>query len=83
MEGVKTYIKEQVKSLAFATVNDDQSLIASRLLDSIIVVDLAVAIEEKYKVKIPFTEISPENFETVNHIIKYLESKGIQSGSNA
>ena len=77
MNQVKDFIKEQIKIVAFKNVGDDELLLKSKLLDSIVVVDLAVSIEEKYDIKIPFTEINPDNFETVNTIVKYLNKKGI------
>ena len=77
MSQVKQFIKEQIKTLAFKNAGDDEPLLKSKLLDSIVVVDLAVAIEEKYQIKIPFTEINSDNFETITAIVNFLERKGI------
>ena len=81
MPEVKTYIKEQVKLLAFRTVNDSDSLIRTKTLDSIVVVDLAVSLEERYGIKIPFNDINEENFDTVELIANYLAKKGVSSGN--
>lgn len=73
---MKEFIKEQIKALIFRNVGDDEALLSGKLLDSIVVVDLAVALEEYYAVKIPFTDINEANFETVSRIATYLQSKG-------
>ena len=79
MPDKKEFIKEQVKLLAFKNVSDDESLLNSKTLDSIVAVDLAVSLEEKYNIKIPFTDINEANFDTVNRIASYLSKKEIKS----
>jgi acyl carrier protein len=70
------FIKEQIKALIFRNVRDDEALLSGKVLDSIVVVDLAVALEDHYHVKIPFTDINETNFETVSKIAAYLQNKG-------
>jgi acyl carrier protein len=72
---VKEFIKREIKKLAFKDVGYSDSLLKSGILDSITAVDLAVSIEEKYDIKIPFTDIGNQNFETIDTIVVYLESK--------
>jgi D-alanine--poly(phosphoribitol) ligase subunit 2 len=72
---MKDFIKQQIKILAFRSVEDQEPLISSKILDSIIAVDLAVALEEEYKVGIPFTEINETNFESVERIVNYLQTR--------
>lgn len=81
MSTLKNYIKEQVKNLAFRSVADDESLLRTKVLDSIVAVDLAVALEEHYHIQIPFTDINEANFDSVNLITSYLESKGVKAGT--
>lgn len=68
-------IKEKIKEVSFNSVESSQSLIASGLLDSITIVDLAVALESEFSISIPFNEVSPEHFETVESIEKLIRSK--------
>jgi acyl carrier protein len=75
MTGLKETIKHQIRNLAFRNVSDEEPLLSSKILDSIIAVDLAVALEEEFKVTIPFTDINEENFDTVSRIEKYIQSK--------
>jgi acyl carrier protein len=44
-------------------------------LDSITIVELIVEIEANYDIEIPMNEVVIENFETVDLIVKYIESK--------
>jgi D-alanine--poly(phosphoribitol) ligase subunit 2 len=77
MTQVKDFLRNEIKGLAFKQVQDGDSLLKSGLLDSITAVDLAVAIENEYNLQIPFTEITAENFETINSIYQYLQTKGL------
>jgi D-alanine--poly(phosphoribitol) ligase subunit 2 len=74
-ELITAMVIEEIKNLAFRKVGPDDSLIKSKLLDSITIVDLAVALEERAGVKIPFTEITEEWFESPRQIARYLMSK--------
>ena len=47
MEDIKLFIQKEIMNLAFKKVSFEESLITSKLLDSITVIDLLVSIEEK------------------------------------
>ena len=57
MEELKSYIQQEVMNLAFVKVQFHESLIKSKILDSISVVELMVAVEEKIGKKIRDTEV--------------------------
>ncbi len=78
MNQIEQFIQEQIKSLVFKNVGVEDSLLKSRLMDSITVIDLAVSIEEKYDLKIPYTEINEDNFDTIGQIIVFLKTKGVK-----
>jgi acyl carrier protein len=65
MGDFRSFIQNYLKETLFVSVQPDQSLIKSRMLDSITVIDLTVALEEQFGVNIPFTEITEENFGTI------------------
>jgi acyl carrier protein len=73
MEELKTIIQEKIAEVAFKRVGFDESLIQSKLLDSITVVDLIVSIEEVSGKRIPQHLINEENFETINTILATLQ----------
>jgi acyl carrier protein len=74
MEDIKTFIQSEVLLLAFKKVSFDESLVKSKLLDSITLVDLIVSIEEKTGKEIPQYLIVDDNFETINKIIETISS---------
>jgi len=78
MSQLKQIIREHIIDASFQNVTDTESLVQSRLLSSIMVVDLAVALEERFNFKIPFSDITKENFDTVDLLEKYLISKGVK-----
>lgn len=75
MDGLKEFLRDQISDLIFEEVAFDDSLIESGLLDSITLVDLIVAIEDEYGIHVPNSDIKPENFETINLLANYLQSK--------
>lgn len=74
---LRDFLIQEIKNITFKTVTSDESLIQSGLLSSITVVDLVVAIEEQYNIKIPFIEITKNNFDTIELIIQFLKGKGL------
>ena len=74
MEELKIFIQNEIAGLAFTKVDVDESLIKSKLLDSITMVDLLVAIEEKAGKRIPQHLINEENLDTINKIVEIMES---------
>ena len=69
MEDIKIFIQDEIMNIAFKKVDFEESLIKSKLLDSISMVDLLVTIEEKIGKKIPQHLINDENFDCIDMII--------------
>lgn len=69
------FIKDKIQEIAFTDVNSDDLLWTDKILDSITIVELIVEIEANYDIEIPMNEVVIENFETVDLIVKYIESK--------
>lgn len=72
---MQNFLIDTIEEIAFSTVEKDESLWQSGVLDSITIVELAVEIEKKFNIKIPFDEIIEANFETVGLIMAYIEKK--------
>ena len=72
---MENFLIDKIEELAFTKVTKYQNLWESKILDSISIVELVVEIENEYSIKIPFNEIVVENFETVENILKYIDSK--------
>jgi len=74
MDDLKLFIQEEIMNLAFRKVSFDESLVKSKLLDSIAVVDLLVSIEEKIGKTIPQHLIIDENIDSIDKIIKTISN---------
>lgn len=72
---METFLIDKIQEIAFATVTKDESLWQARVLDSITIVELVVEIENEFGISIPFNEIVEDNFETVERMINYIQSK--------
>ena len=72
MEDIQNFIQDEIMNLAFKKVGLDESIIKSKLLDSISIIDLIVSIEEKTGKKIPQHLMKDENFDSINKIINTL-----------
>jgi acyl carrier protein len=57
------------------SVDEDESLFDSGVLDSFALPELVSALEEEFEVKIPDSELNPRKFETIARISEYIESK--------
>ena len=74
----KQVIRDFLTSLSKESqIGDDDSLLVTKLLDSLKVVELVVFIESNYNVSFDNDEVSPENLDTINAIANFLEKKGI------
>ena len=66
---------DKIEEIAFSRVKPSDSLWQEKVLDSITIVELVVELENEFGIKIPFNEIVEDNFETVERIVNYLNSK--------
>lgn len=58
-------------------IGDDDSLLATKLLDSLKVAELIVFLEDHYQVTFDSDELTPDNLDTINAIAGLLERKGV------
>jgi acyl carrier protein len=72
---MQNFLVEKIQELAFENVELNSPLWSSEILDSITIVELAVEIEKKYGIEIPFDEIIEDNFETVAKLIEFITRK--------
>ncbi len=55
--------------------SDDSSLLENGILDSMNVMELVAFLEEEVGLEIADNEITPENFDSVNQLAKFVRSK--------
>ncbi len=84
---LREYIKEQASGNHFSycshpfedccckipEITDELQLIAGGLLDSLSLVTIVVFIEKEWEINIKDTDITPNNFETINSIVELLK----------
>ena len=54
----------------------DQSLFTDGLIDSFALVELIAELEKAFAIKIPDSDLSPRKFDSIGHIVKYIEQRG-------
>jgi acyl carrier protein len=69
LDPIRLFIQDEISKLTFKKVGFDESIIKSKLLDSITLVDLLVSIEEQIGKQIPQHLINEENFDTIDKIV--------------
>ncbi|MGC9323258.1 MAG: acyl carrier protein [Desulfomonilia bacterium] len=75
---IEAFIKENfIMGRSEATVNPDESLIESGIMDSTGVLELVEFLEATFSIQIEDEELIPENLETINNIITFLKTKGV------
>lgn len=74
MDDIKIFIQQEIMTLAFKKVGFEESIIKSKLLDSISVIDLLVTIEEKTGKKIPQHLFNEDHLDTIDMIVDTLNT---------
>lgn len=69
-EKIKEFLLELRPECDFESSND---FIEDGLLDSIDIVELIAMFEDEFNVDIPGVEVIPENFSTIDDIVKLIE----------
>jgi acyl carrier protein len=68
-------LSELVQDKSITTLSEKDSLIESGIIDSLGIQKLLIFIEEKISIQIMDEDIIPENFETIEAIVRLIESK--------
>jgi len=78
-ETVLNFIRENfIMGRSDVVLDEKVSLIDSGVMDSTGVLELVEFLESKYSIKIEDEELVPENLETIENIIGFLKTKGVQ-----
>lgn len=74
-EDIRNFLLKEVLKDPTLTIEDDQDLLISGLLDSLSVVRLASYLETSCNITIPPEDVIVENFGTLNSIVAYLKRR--------
>ncbi len=70
---LKHYILREIIKNEDCSIKDDEPLITGGLINSFSLVQIAVFIEDEFKVKIPDTDLTMENMDTLNDMTSRIE----------
>jgi acyl carrier protein len=59
-----------------ADLPDDASLLDRGILDSTGVLEVVLFLEERFGIQVKDTEMLPENFDSVNNLVRFVERSG-------
>jgi acyl carrier protein len=57
------------------SIQADEALLSSGLIDSFSLVDLALLVEDEFGVVIDDTELNPDSFDTLEQLVTLIQSK--------
>lgn len=63
-------VKKGIESIA-----NDESLLVSGLIDSTAIFELVAFLENEFGIEVRDEDVIPENFETLDNILKYVHSR--------
>lgn len=72
---IEGFISEKV-ALEGEEITRDEDLLATDVLDSMMIVELVSFLEAKFGIQVQDDDLLPENFKTVNEIVAFVERKG-------
>jgi acyl carrier protein len=70
---IKKAAREAVAVVAKRSIRDEECVVSTGIIDSLSVLKLIVALEEKLQILIPRDRIQPEDFDSVEMILETLE----------
>lgn len=68
-------VQQEIKTVLGLRVELDTPMVSEKLLDSIGVIDLSLALEDRFGIKIDTPEIKPENFESCQTLARFILNK--------
>jgi len=75
VQTLAAYIATQILKQPKRTIQPDEPIISSGLVDSFSLVDLSIYIEKVFNVRIEDTELNRETFDTLNQLAGLIHSR--------
>lgn len=80
---IRSAAREIVASMAGSAVSDSEAIISSGLIDSLSILKLISRMEKKLDIAIPTDNLQPDDFESVDWIVKTVPKSGHGSSLSA
>jgi acyl carrier protein len=74
-QGVKDFLNDSARSAGAEQPQSGDDLFRSGVLDSFALVDFVTVLEEQCGIKVPDSDVNPANFQTIETIERYVESR--------
>lgn len=75
-ESVERFVVEEIAvGRGIESVAHDEDLLASDILDSLGIMELVAFLEEQYGIRVSDDDLTPENFQTVDSIVGFVDRK--------
>ena len=74
-EEIKEFFEDNFMAEFDDDFGDDESFLDNGLIDSTGVLELVLFLEENYSFKVADEEITPENLDSFDNLIKYINTK--------
>jgi acyl carrier protein len=73
---VEKFIVEEIAlGTGVESVGHDEDLLAQDVIDSLGIVELVAFLEKRYGIKVGDDDLLPENFQSVNSVVAFVESR--------
>ncbi len=72
---IRQFILQSAQRKGVSTLGDDESLSQNGVMDSLVIFRLVSFLEDTFNIRVADEEIVDENFQSVNGIEKFVESK--------
>ncbi|HVG31786.1 MAG TPA: phosphopantetheine-binding protein [Pyrinomonadaceae bacterium] len=74
-QGVTDFLNDSARSAGAEQPQSGDDLFRSGVLDSFALVDFVTVLEEQCGIKVPDSDVNPANFQTIETIERYVESR--------
>ena len=75
IDQLSTFIASEILKQPDRTIQPDEALISSGLIDSFSLMDLALFVEDTFGVRIDDTELNADTFDTLNALAELIQSR--------
>ncbi len=72
---MKEVIQNIIQGLVLKQLGEDDTLISSGLIDSVIIIELILEIEQKLELIVDLSEVTEQNFDSINKLHQFLLRK--------
>lgn len=74
-ETIRKYLIDHAPKGCGVQISDSDSLLEAGIIDSMSMVDLIAFLENEYSIQIDEDDMTPENFDSVDAIVEFIEQK--------